>query len=253
MNLMWDYLSDGGNWSGAGGIGERLGEHIAISLGALLIAAIIALPLGVMVGHSRRGDDIPILLGAVGRLLPPLGVLAYVAMKIESGTTAAFVVIVLMTMSPMISAAYKGVRLVDRSAVESARAAGMLPPAVLREVELPMAMPALVRGVRRGAVASVAMTAVAAYVGAGGLGRMILDGQSAEIRNYGMVAAGGVLLAVVAIVMHLMFVAVGKELIPAGLTLAATSEHEPEIATTTPVPMPAALAALPTSVGPPSN
>ena len=95
------------------------------------------------------------------------------------------------------------------------------------------------------------MTAVAAYVGAGGLGRLIIDGQSAEIRNYGMVAAGGLLLAVVAVTMHFMFVAAGKELIPAGLSIVATG-HESESATTTPVPMPRGLPALPTSAGPPS-
>lgn len=248
MNLMWDHLLDSGNWSAPGGIGERLGEHIALSLGALIVAALLALPLGVAVGHSRRGDDLPILIGAIGRLLPSLGLFAYVAMKTEGGNGSAFAVIVLMTMAPMMSAAYTGVRLVDRAAVESARAAGMLPPAVLREVELPMAMPALVRGVRRGAVAAVGMTAVAAYVGAGGLGRMILDGQSAEIRDYGMVAAGGLLLAVVAVIMHYMFVAAGKELIPEGLDSRAI-EHEAEIPTTLPVPMPSGLAALPTSAG----
>lgn len=248
MNLMWNYLTDTGNWSGPGGIGERLGEHIALSLGALLVAALIALPVGVAVGHSRRGDDLPILIGAIGRLLPPLGVFAYIAMKTDNGNTAAFAVIVIMTMSPMIAAAYAGVRLVDRSAVESARAAGMLPPAVLREVELPMAMPALVRGVQRAAVAAVAMTAVAAYVGAGGLGRMILDGQSAQIRDYGMVAAGGLLLAILAVTVHFMFAAAGKELIPEGLS-AHADEHDPEIPTTMPVPMPAGLPPLPITTG----
>lgn len=248
MNLMWDYLTDAGNWTAAGGIGERLGEHIALSLGALIVAALIALPLGVAVGHSRRGDDLPILIGAIGRLLPPLGVFAYIAMKTDGGNGSAFAVIVVMTMSPMIAAAYAGVRLVDRSAVESARAAGMLPPAVLREVELPMAMPALVRGVQRAAVAAVAMTAVAAYVGAGGLGRLILDGQSAQIRDYGMVAAGGLLLAGVAIAMHFMFAAAGKELIPPGLFV-QVGEHDPETPTTMPIPMPSGLPALPSSTG----
>lgn len=252
MNLMFGYLFDAGNWTGPGGLGQRLGEHLAISLGALLVAAAIALPLGVMVGHSRRGDDLPILFGAAGRLLPALGVLAYFAMKTDGGTAPAFLVVVLLTASPIMSAAYTGVRLVDRAAVESARAAGMLPPVVLREVELPMAMPALVRGVRRGAVAAVAMTAVAAYVGAGGLGRLILDGQTAEIRNYGMVAGGGLLLAVVAVVVHLMLVAAGKELIPPGLSARATG-LEPEMPNTTPVPIAAGLPPLPPLADPPNH
>lgn len=237
MNLMWNYLSDPGNWTGAGGIGERLGEHLALSFGALLVAAAFALPLGVMVGHSRRGDDLPILFGTLGRLLPPLGVLLYFAMKTDLGTAPAFVVIVLMTAAPMMSAAYTGVRLVDRAAVESARAAGMLPPVVLREVELPMAMPALARGVRRAGVTAVAVTAVAAYVGAGGLGRLIIDGQAEQVRNYGMVATGGLLLAAIAVVVHLMLVAVGKELIPEGLS--ARPGLDALLPTASPVPMPA--------------
>lgn len=243
MNLMFTYLSDPGNWSGAGGIGERLGEHLAIALGALVVATAFALPLGVMVGHSRRGDDLPILFGLLGRLLPPLGVFAYFAMKADGGTMPAFVVIVLMTASPIMHAAYSGVRLVDRNAVESARAAGMLPPVVLREVELPMAMPALIRGVRRAAVAAVAMTAVAAYFGASGLGRLILDGQSPEIRDYGMVAAGGLLLAVLSVVVHLVVTAIGKELIPPGLS-ARPDGPETQVPLAAPVPMPS-LAALP--------
>ncbi|MGQ0845149.1 MAG: ABC transporter permease subunit [Sporichthyaceae bacterium] len=243
MNLMFNYLGDVGNWSGAGGIGERLGEHLAISLGALVVATAFALPLGVMVGHSRRGDDLPILFGTLGRLLPPLGVLVYFAMKTDGGTLPAFAVIVLMTAAPIMSAAYRSVRLIDRNVVESARAAGMLPPVVLREVEIPMAMPALVRGVRRAAVAAVAMTAVAAYVGAGGLGRMILDGQSPEIRNYGMVAAGGLLLAVVSVVVHLVVTALGKELIPPGLS-ARPDGPETTVPNATPIPMPV-LTALP--------
>lgn len=250
MNLMWTYLSDPGNWTGAGGIGERLGEHLALSIGALLFAAAFALPLGVMVGHSRRGDDLPILIGALGRLLPPLGVLVYFAMKTDVGTAPAFAVIVLMTASPMMSAAYAGVRLVDRAAVESARAAGMLPPVVLREVELPMAMPALARGVRRAGVTAVAVTAVAGYVGAGGLGRLIIDGQSEQIRNYGMVASGGLLLAVVAVVVHLMLVAVGKELIPEGLS--ARPGLDALLPTATPVPMPV-MAELPSFDGSPQH
>lgn len=250
MNLMWSYLSDPGNWTGAGGIGERLGEHLALSVGALLVAAAFALPLGVMVGHARRGDDLPILLGMLGRLLPPLGVLVYFAMKTDLGTAPAFVIIVLMTASPMMSAAYTGVRLVDRAAVESARAAGMLPPVVLREVELPMAMPDLARGVRRAGVTAVAVTAVAGYVGAGGLGRLIVDGQSEQIRNYGMVAAGGLLLAVVAVVVHLMLVALGKELIPEGLS--ARPGLDALLPTAMPVPMPV-MAALPSADGSPQH
>src|SRR5882724_11814776 len=176
MNLFWNYISDLDHWKASEGIGQRLGEHVALSIGALLIAAIVGLPLGVAVGHSGKGDDLPILFGVLGRLLPPLGVLAYFAMKTETGTGPAFIMLVLMGMAPIMSAGYAGVRLLDRPVIESARASGMVQMQTLRAIELPMATPRLITGVRRAAVAIVSMSAVAAFAGDKGLGRLIIDG-----------------------------------------------------------------------------
>jgi osmoprotectant transport system permease protein len=217
MNLLWNYLCDSTHWNSDGGITQRLSEHVVLSLGALLFAGVIALPMGVVIGHSRRGDDLPILLGVLGRWLPPLGVLAYFAMKVDIGDNSAFLVLVLLAMPPMMSAGYAGVRLIDRSVVESGRAAGMLPSRVLREIEIPMAMPELVLGVRRAAAQVVAMTALAGYVGTGGLGRMIIDGQSAAVHDYGEVATGGVMLALLAVLLDAAIAAFGSGLIPPGL------------------------------------
>lgn len=217
MNLMWDYLSDADNWTGNGGVGERLTEHAGLCFGALLIAAVIALPIGTLVGHGRRGDDLPIALGALGRLLPPLGVFTYLALKFDTGNQAVLVALILLAIPPMMSAAYTGIRLVDPAAVNSARGAGMQPGQLLRQVEIPMAMPDLIAGARKSARQVVPMAAVGAFVGAGGLGRLILDGQAADVRNYGMVAAGGVLLAVLAVTLDAILAAFGRAFTSPGL------------------------------------
>jgi osmoprotectant transport system permease protein len=233
MNLWWDYISDGSNWSATDGITTRLGQHIALSVGALVIALIVAMPIGIAVGHSGKGDDVPILFGTLGRLLPPLGVLVYFAMKTQTGTGPAFFIIVLMGMAPIMSAGYAGVRLLDRPVIESARASGMLPMQILREIEIPMAMPKLIEGVRRAAVAIVSMVAVAAYTGASGLGRLIIDGQQPAVHNYGMVATGGVLIAVLAVVLDRAIAGFGATLIPPGLYAtpsAALEEIQPRVA-----------------------
>src|SRR5436305_1141206 len=103
MNLWWDYISNGSHWSASDGIATRLGQHIGLSVGALLIAFIVGMPLGIAVGHSGKGDDLPILFGTAGRLLPPLGVLVYFAMKTETGTGPAFFIVVLLGMAPIMA------------------------------------------------------------------------------------------------------------------------------------------------------
>jgi osmoprotectant transport system permease protein len=228
MNLMWDYLSSGDNWGGDGGIADRILEHLALCLGALVLAALVALPIGTMIGHGKRGDDLPIALGTLGRLMAPLGVFCYFALRIDTGDGSVLFGLFLLAIPPMMTAAYTGVRLVDRAAVESARAAGMLPSQILRQVEIPMALPDLLAGVRKSTRQVVAMAAVAAFVGAGGLGRLIIDGQSDDIRDYGMVATGGVLIAVVAVLLDSVIVVAGHRFTSPGLTSRAPRAARPQ-------------------------
>ena len=234
MNLMWDYVTNSENWTGTGGIADRAMEHVALSLGALLLAALIALPIGTMVGHGRRGDDLPIALGTLGRLVAPLGVFCYFALKFDTGSDAVLFALVLLAIPPMMTAAYTGVRLVNTAAVESARAAGMLPSQILRQVEIPMALPDLITGIRKSARQVVAMAAVGAFVGAGGLGRLIIDGQSDEFRDYGMVATGGVLIALLAVILDGLIVAIGQQFTSPGLARRAPVRPAPARAATYP-------------------
>ncbi len=252
MNLMWDYLTNGDNWNGSGGIADRAMEHVVLCLGALLIAGLIALPVGTMVGHGRRGDDLPIALGTLGRLMAPLGVFCYFALKIDTGSDAVLFALVLLGIPPMMTAAYTGVRLVDQAAVDSARAAGMLPSQILRQVEVPMALPDLIGGIRKSSRQIVAMAAVGAFVGAGGLGRLIIDGQSDEFRDYGMVATGGVLIAILAVILDGLIVMVGFRFTSPGLSRRAPVRPRP-VPASAPVATYPTMPTLPGAPPPPLN
>src|SRR5436190_18595645 len=109
MNLFWSYLTDGANWTGRAGIGHRVAEHIGFTVTALLIAALVALPLGAAIGHSRRGADIAIMIGGAGRAVPALGLLAYFVLKTNNGDGTVLAVLTILGLPPMLAAAYGGV------------------------------------------------------------------------------------------------------------------------------------------------
>lgn len=216
LTLFWDYISTADNWSGRTGIGHRLLEHIGFTTTALLVAAAVALPVGAVIGHSRRGADFAILLGGAGRAVPALGLLSYLVLKTSNGDGPIVVVLAVIGLPAMLSAAYAGVRRVPRPVVESARATGMQPHQVLLQVEVPAALPAVLSGIRTAALQIVAATTLAAFVGGGGLGRFIVDGLNEG--QYGPMATGAVLIAAVAVVLDLTLAAVGRALISPGLT-----------------------------------
>lgn len=216
LTLFWDYVSSGDNWTGRTGIGHRLLEHIGFTMTALLAAGAVALPLGAVIGHSRRGADVPILLGAAGRAVPALGLLAYLVLKMNNGDGSIIVVLALIAVPAMLSAAYGGVRRVNRHVVEAARAAGMQPSQVLLAVEVPAGLPTIVAGVRAAALQVVAATTLAAFVGGGGLGRLIVDGLAEG--QYGPMATGAVLVAVVALALDLTLAGAERSLVSPGLT-----------------------------------
>lgn len=216
FGLFWDFISTGDNWSGRTGIGHRLLEHIGFTTSALLLAALVALPLGAVIGHSRRGADFAILLAGAGRVVPAFGVIAYLVLKMDNSDASVIVVLALIAVPSMLSAAYGGVRRVSRPVVESARATGMQPHQVLLNVEVPAAMPSIVSGVRAAGLQVVAATTLAAFVGTGGLGRLIVDGLNEG--RYGPMATGAVLVAAVAVTLDLSLAAGERALVSPGLT-----------------------------------
>lgn len=216
---MFDYLGyllDGANWAfGAGNIPARLLQHVEYTLLTLLISAAIALPVGLFIGHTNRGAFLAINIGNAGRSLPTFGLLSLMVTLVGIGTLPVLVALVVLAVPPILAATYAGIRSVDRSAVDAAVGMGMRPTQVLLRAEVPMALPLIVGGLRSALLQVCATATVAAYVGLGGLGRLLIDGLS--FNAYDQVFAGAVLVALLAITLDLLGAAAERAIVSPGV------------------------------------
>lgn len=190
------------HWQGADGIPVRVLEHLVASGGSVLVAAAIAIPIGLAVGHARRGGFVVSSLANLGRALPSFALLLMlipiaVDLRLDFSTWPILGAMVLLAIPPMITNAYAGMREVDRDLVEAARGMGMSGPQVLLQVELPLALPVLLTGARLAAVQVVATYTLGAVAGGGGLGRYIYDGFATQ--DTAEMVAGATLVALLAI------------------------------------------------------
>lgn len=205
MSLVADtarWLLDGEHWTGPQGVPARLVEHLTVSVSSVVIACLLALPLAFWLGHTGRGGALVVGLSNASRAVPTFGVLVLlVATPVGFGDRATVVALVLFAVPAILTNAYVGVRDVDRDAREAARGMGMSGAQMLRRVEVPLALPLVAAGIRTASVQVVATATLAAYVGGGGLGRLIADGFGRA--DPAMTAAGGVLVALLAVVTEL--------------------------------------------------
>ncbi|OQQ27055.1 ABC transporter permease [Prescottella equi] len=194
----WDYLVDTANWQGPTGIGARILQHLWYSLLAVAGAAVIAVPIGLAIGHFRRGEIV--VVGAVNALrsLPTLGVLTLLVLLLGLGLVPPILALVLLGIPPLLAGAYAGVANVDRQVVDAAEAMGMTTRQVLLRVEVPNALPLILGGLRSATLQVIATATVAAYVNLGGLGRYIFDGLA--LRSYDRVLVGALLVAALALI-----------------------------------------------------
>jgi len=223
MNDLFTWLSDGTHWSGEDGIPHRLLEHLTYSGIAMLIAAVIAIPLGLYVGHTGRGRFVVVNVAGAARAIPSLGLLFISVLWVGPRLSgdAAFVVpceivLVVLAIPPILAGAYSGVEEVDPSARDAAKGMGMRGFEVLTEVELPCALPLIFSGLRSGTLQVVATATIAATAGLGGLGRFLIDGLS--VRDFGQMAGGAVLVAVLALAVDVVFAVVQRFTVSPGLT-----------------------------------
>jgi len=191
------WLVDPANWSGANGIPTRVGEHLWYTLLALVIAAVIALPLGLVLGHTHRGGVLVLSAANTIRALPTLGLLTLVVIVSGVGLLPPLVALVAIAVPSMLINTFEGIRGVDPLLVDGARGMGLSEIRVLFRVEAPVALPLILLGVRLAAIQVVSAATIAAYVGLGGLGRYIFDGLS--LRQYAVVGGGATLAALLAI------------------------------------------------------
>ena len=203
----FSFLLDGANWvpGEPDGFPHRILEHLIYTGLAVLIAFLIAFPLGVLIGHTGRGAFLAINAGNAGRALPTLGVLMLVVALAGAGLVPAIVALVVLAIPPILTSTYAGMSSVDPATVDASRGVGMTGFQVATRVEVPDAMPIIFGGLRNATLQVVSTATIAAYVGLGGLGRYLFDGLA--LRDYPRVVAGAVLVAVLAVVLDLLLAA----------------------------------------------
>jgi osmoprotectant transport system permease protein len=218
--LAW--YTDPANWTGNNSIPLRLWEHVSLTIAALAAGLVIALPIGLFIGHTGRGARVAVAISNIGRAVPSLGWLG-IAYPISTGLFGrgglgflpAFIGLVALAIPPIVSNTYAGLRDVDPDLREAARGMGMGEMQLLSRVEVPVALTVILAGVRVSAVSVVATAPLAALVGGGTLGSYILQGLalSDEVR----VVAGAVMVAVLAILTELGFAWLQRRAISPGL------------------------------------
>jgi osmoprotectant transport system permease protein len=207
------YLNDPFNWTKPNGILQLLAEHLRISVLAVLIGMIIALPVGVALGTSGRGGGAVLVLSNVSRAVPTLALLTLFAVSpIGFGARATTIALAVFAIPPILTNTYVGFRGVDADVREAARGMGMSRGQVVRRVELPLALPLVMTGVRTAAVQVVATASLAALVAGGGLGRIVALGFGQQ--DYGQIIAGAFLIAALAVLTELLLVLASWALTP---------------------------------------
>jgi len=215
------------HWVGSDGIPNRIAEHLVLSAVTAIVAVLIALPLGVLFGHVGRGGFVAINIANVGRAMPSLALLALMlpvalSLKLGLGFWPTFLALVPLGIPPVLTNAYVAVREVDRDVVEAARGMGLRELDVLRSVELPIAAPLIIAGVRNAAVAIVATATLGALVAGGGLGRYIVDGLARQ--DYPRLVVGAVLVALLSVGVELAFGAIERIAVSRGLRVAGAND-----------------------------
>jgi osmoprotectant transport system permease protein len=201
MNI-FDYLLDPTTWIGRGMTLDLLLQHLAYTGAAVGLAALIAIPLGILIGHTGRGSLLVIGLTNGARAIPSLGLLVLVVLLLGTGFGKAVVVLTVLALPAILTATAAGISGADREAVHAARALGMSEGQVVGHVEWPLALPLVLSGLRSASLQVVATATIAAFVGGGGLGRLLISGQ--RTGNYPEMFAGALLIALLAIVLDLL-------------------------------------------------
>jgi osmoprotectant transport system permease protein len=202
------WFVDPRHWQGTDGIPIRIAEHLELTALSVAVAALVALPVGLYLGHTGRASFFAINVANLGRALPSLAILAFAlpvsfALGLGLGFWPTFMAMVPLAIPPILTNAFVAVRAVDRDTVEAARGMGMRELQVLRSVETPLGAPVILGGLRTATVNVIATATLGALVAGGGLGRYIVDGLA--LQEYERLFAGAVLVALLAIGTELGF------------------------------------------------
>jgi osmoprotectant transport system permease protein len=223
----FDYLRDQANYRGTNGITVRILEHLQISLVAVVAAIVIAVPLSLWLGHKRRFGLLVINVSNVGRALPSFAILVVgnqllgLDEKPVIGLVSVFIALVALAVPPIVTNTYVGIAEVPDEVRDAARGMGLSEGQILRRVEIPLAVPLIMAGIRTTAVQVVATATIAAQLSAGGLGRFIIDGfATRSTGGFVKVIVGALLVALLALATELVLGLVQRALTPKGLRAA---------------------------------
>jgi osmoprotectant transport system permease protein len=211
----WQWLTDPSHWQGIDGIPTRLGEHVHLSVESVAIGALIALPVGIVLGHYGRFGNLAINISNLGRAVPSFGILVIAFEVFGLGDLPIVIALTALAVPPMVTNTYVAMREVDPDIKDAARGMGYCELAQVFRVELPLAVPLIMAGVRTSAVQVVATATLAALVAGGGLGRYIVDGLARN--DNPRTLAGALLVAALALSTELSLAALQRVMVPRGI------------------------------------
>jgi osmoprotectant transport system permease protein len=220
---MWKWLSDGDNWHksiNGPGIPFHVVKHLEYTGLAIVVAAVLAVPIGVYIGHTGRGSFLVVGLANAFRALPELGLLVLLVsiMGILLAVQAVTIALVALAIPPLLAGTYAGIRNVDPDVVDAARGMGMRERDIVWKVELPIALPLLLGGLRSATLQVIATATIAAYVSLDGLGKFVIEGRAFGGQDgYAEMAGGAVLIAALAIAVELVLAGVQRLVVSPGL------------------------------------
>jgi osmoprotectant transport system permease protein len=225
-----EFLTDPANWTGTSGIPNRLQEHLVISGLSVLVAALIAIPIGLYIGHTNRGAGLAINLANIGRAIPSF---AMMVIPVPLTLTLApiigyepnfglvflppFIAMTFLAIPPLLVATYSGLRSVDRELVEAGRGMGLRERQIMARIEVPIASSIIVGGLRTSTLQVIATATIAAILGGGGLGRFIFDGLNQGLAGRPSIYAGAILVTVLAVGVDMLLAWVQTRLTPVAL------------------------------------
>ncbi|GAA1853202.1 ABC transporter permease [Microbacterium koreense] len=195
-----------------------IAQHLAYTFSAVLIAALVAVPLGWLIGHTGKGREIAVFLSGAARALPSLGLilLLYLVFGVLYTTEAAMVAFVLLAIPSILAGAYAGIEAIDRSTIDAGRAVGMTGWQILWKIEVPLGLPLLIGGLRSATLQVVATVTIAAYINLGGLGYYIIQGIA--LQQFDQILGASILVIALALVLDGLFALLGRLVQPHGVS-----------------------------------
>lgn len=216
------FIFDPANLLGEKGILPRLIEHLLYTGLSLGVALLVGIPIGLLIGHTGRGKNFVIALTGSFRAIPTFGLLLFIILFTGLGLWPLVFVLAVLAIPPIIAGAYSGLDSVNRETIDAARAIGMTEWQILGKVEVPLALPLILGGIRSATLQIIATATIAGYVGLTGLGRFLIEGLA--YHDYTLAFAGAILVASLALAADGLLALIQKLVVPHGVSLGAARQ-----------------------------